>query len=137
MTAPVTLRGEHDAPPLGLIFGTMVLLGSALVTLLHADHLGYTLCVFKLSTGFPCLTCGTTRALARLAHLDVRGALAMNPLTASAALAVLPWGVADLALLPRQRALRVSGRAPGRNPARVAVVALARLTWAYLVAAGR
>ena len=37
-------------------------------------------CPFKLLTGHPCPTCGSTRAVLRLLHFDLLGALALNPL---------------------------------------------------------
>ena len=37
-------------------------------------------CSFKAATGLPCLGCGGTRALARMALGDWRGALQANPL---------------------------------------------------------
>ncbi len=43
-------------------------------------------CMFKAFTGFHCIGCGLTRALHALAHADIAGAFAMNPL----AMLVLP-----------------------------------------------
>jgi Protein of unknown function (DUF2752) len=43
-------------------------------------------CLFRMFTGLHCIGCGLTRALHALAHGDVGGALAMNPL----AVLVLP-----------------------------------------------
>ena len=37
-------------------------------------------CIFKAITGYHCIGCGLTRALHALAHGDIAGAFAMNPL---------------------------------------------------------
>jgi hypothetical protein len=107
------------------------------VGLLHLDHLSVTFCAFKAVTGLPCMTCGTTRTLGRLFHLDLPGAVTMNPLSAAVALALVPWGLMDLVLLPRGRALVLEisrGLAPF---VRVTAVALVFANWAYLIVAGR
>ena len=123
--------------PLGAIFLVCGIVLAAAVGLLHLDRLPITLCAFKAATGLACLSCGTTRAFARLFTLDVPGAVAMNPLAAAVALALVPWGVTDLALLPRHRAIALE-ISPGLAPAvRVAAVATVALNWAYLIAAGR
>jgi len=123
--------------PLGAIFGAIGVVATAAVGVLHLDHLGFPVCLFKLLTGFPCPTCGGTRALGRLFALDVPGAFAMNPLVAAGALLLVPWAVADLVLLTRGRAL---GAEVGPGLAfvlRVAAVGLVLANWAWLVAAGR
>src|SRR3954466_15850326 len=99
------LVARPGATPLGLVFLACAAIIAAGVGLLHLDHLPVAFCAFKAVTGHPCLTCGTTRALGRLARLDVPGAMAMNPMMASAALATVPWGIADLALLRRGSAV--------------------------------
>jgi hypothetical protein len=107
------------------------------VALLRLDRVPATLCVFKGLTGVPCPSCGSTRALARLAALDLAAAFALNPLATAVTVLVGLWAAADLALLPRGLALsaRVS---PGLALAlRGAVLALALANWAWLVAAGR
>ena len=76
--------------PVGLALLGCALVLCVAVRLLDADHWGVTLCVFKLVTGMPCLTCGTTRAMACFAHLDVEGALGMNPLVALLMLILAP-----------------------------------------------
>jgi hypothetical protein len=136
--APRTgLRASAGSLPLGAFFalaaGLLALLGSAL----HLDGLGFPLCVFKASTGIPCLTCGSTRALVRLAHLDPLGAIVMNPLMATALMALVPWGIADAVLALRGRALVLDvGPALGRV-LRWSVVPLLLANWAYLIAVGR
>jgi hypothetical protein len=133
----VRLAARPGATPLGAIFLVCGIVIAAAVGLLHLDRLPVTLCAFKVATGLPCLSCGTTRAFARLFTLDVRGAVAMNPLAAAVALAVVPWGLADLVLAARGRALALE-ISPGLAPAvRVAAVATVALNWAYLIAAGR
>ena len=122
---------------MGALLGGMALLSGAAVKLLGLDRLGFTLCVFKAVSGLPCFTCGSTRALGRLASLDLPGALRMNPLITLAALVLPLWTLADLALLTRRSAL---GLEMSRRTSRVLVilaVCALLLNWAYLVGAGR
>ncbi len=131
------LFARPGATPLGAIFLACGVAIAAAVGLLHLDHLSVTLCAFKAVTGLPCMACGTTRALGRLFHLDLPGAVTMNPLSAAVALALVPWGLVDLVLLPRGRALSLEisrGLAPF---VRVTAVALVFANWAYLIVAGR
>ena len=132
----IRLAAERK-PPLGAIFGAFGASAAAAVALFGLDHLPVSLCGWKLMTGFPCPTCGTTRALACLARFDLAGAFAMNPLASSAACLVAVWAAIDLALLPSRRALAVSlDASPARALRALAVIALAA-NWLYLVAAGR
>ena len=107
------------------------------VGLLNLDRLPLTVCTFKAFTGFACMTCGATRALGLLSRGEVAAALAMNPLATVAMLALVPWALADLALLPRGRAVGLD-LAPGvARVVRVAVVTLVAANWVYLLAVGR
>jgi hypothetical protein len=131
------LVARAGATPLGAIFLACGIAMAAGIGLLHLDALPIAVCAFKAVTGVPCLTCGTTRALARLFTLDLPGAVAMNPLAAAVGLALVPWGAADLLLLARERALALE-ITPGVAPlVRVAAVALVAANWAYLIVAGR
>ncbi|MCX7044544.1 MAG: DUF2752 domain-containing protein [Candidatus Sumerlaeota bacterium] len=64
-------------------------------------------CQFHAITGYPCLTCGSTRALLALARLDVFSAFRYNPLCAiawAAWLLYVPYGlVVSFGNLPRLR----------------------------------
>jgi hypothetical protein len=104
---------------------------------LHLDRLPFTVCYFKAFTGWPCLTCGSTRALGRLFDLDLAGALAMNPLATIGLLALVPWAAADLLLMPAGRALRVELGPALARVARVAVVFAILADWGYLLMVGR
>jgi len=131
------LRARPGAIPVGAILAACALGAITMVTLLHLDRLPFSVCVFKAVTGIPCMTCGTTRALARLARLDLAGALAMNPLATLGTLAVLPWGAADLLLLSRGRALSLELSPAAARVVRIAAVVAVLANWAWLIAAGR
>jgi hypothetical protein len=130
------LRARPGAVPVGAILAACAAVTMVMVIVLHLDRLPFSLCVFKAVTGVPCLTCGTTRALALLARLDLVGALAMNPLVASGSLLLIPWAVADLVLMPARRALALELSPAAARVARVAFVAAVVLNWVWLVAAG-
>jgi hypothetical protein len=121
----------------GALLAACALAAIAIVAVLPLARLPISLCIFKAVTGLPCMTCGTTRAFARLARLDLAGALAMNPLVTLATLTLLPWAAADLALLPRGRVLSLELSPAAARAARIAAVAAVLANWAWLVAAGR
>jgi len=95
------------------------------------------MCVFKATTGYPCMTCGGTRALVRLGHLDVAGSIVMNPMVALAFLVLVPWALADAVLSLRGQALvfDVGPRLGRLLPWLLVPIVLAN--WAYLIAVGR
>jgi hypothetical protein len=123
-------------PPLGVIFAAIGVLGCVAVGLLGLDQLGFPVCFFKLATGLPCPTCGSTRAFGRLFGRDLAGALAVNPLATLLALAVVPWAIADLLLLTRGRSLGLRASPAAARVLRIAVLALVLANWIYLIAAG-
>ena len=131
------LRARPGAVPVGAILAACALGAITMVVLLHLYRLPFSVCIFKAVTGIPCMTCGTTRALARLARLDLAGALAMNPLATLGTLAVLPWGAADLLLLSRGRALSLELSPAAARVVRIAAVVAVLANWAWLIAAGR
>lgn len=136
---PAAVRVEARAGgfPLGLVLGGAGMLGAAVVALLRLDNLGVTFCVLKLVTGIPCPTCGGTRAVGLLAHLDVLGALAMNPLVALGALLAVPWFLADLVLVFQRRSLDVSVSPGVARALRIGAVVVFAANWGYLMLAGR
>ena len=133
----IRLTARSNGLPLGAVFLACGVVAGVAVGLLHLDRLPVSVCVFKAVTGLPGLTCGSTRVLGHLAALDLPGALAMNPLAAVGAVALVFWGGADLALWPKGRAvaLAVSGR--GASVLRGLALVLIVVNWVYLVAAGR
>lgn len=130
----------HAAPgrlPLGAILGAIGLVGAGAVAVLGLHRLPFPVCLFKLATGLPCPTCGSTRAAAHLTHLDVAAAFVMNPLATAGMLLIGAWAVADALLLMRGRALDLQVGPRLGVVLRVGAAAAVALNWAYLIAAGR
>jgi uncharacterized protein DUF2752 len=135
--APARFSAATGAAPLGAIFGAIAAAAVLGIGLLRLDQLPFPVCVFKAVTGWPCLTCGATRAFARLYALDPLGALAMNPLAVATGLALVPWALADLALLPTGRALTLELSPSAGRWTRALAVTLAVANWLYLAVVGR
>jgi Protein of unknown function (DUF2752) len=133
----IRFEARRDAFPLGAVFLAIGSLAGSAVGLLHLDRLPLPLCAFKALTGLPCMTCGTTRALGRLFVHDIAGALSMNPLATLAAFAIALWGLTDLLLLSRGRALGVAMDPGTARVVRVLAVLAILVNWGYLVYAGR
>lgn len=130
-------RAVRGAFPVGAVLGLAAALAASGVLLLGTYRLSFIVCYFKLITGFPCLTCGGTRAAVRLLRLDPAGALAMNPLVTVAGFLLAAWAAADLVLLTRRRALRVALPPRAARLLRILVPLAVVANWAYLVAVGR
>jgi len=129
-------RVERGTPLMALFGGVALVLG-AVASLIHLDAWGVPLCVFKATTGYPCMTCGGTRAIVRLAHLDVAGALTMNPMVGLALLLLVPWALADAALALRGQALVLDLGPRLRRLLPWILVPVVLVNWAYLIAVGR
>jgi hypothetical protein len=131
------LRAATGSLPVAAFFAAAAAVLALAGSSFHLDGLGIPLCVFKATTGVPCVTCGGTRALVALGSLDVVAAFAMNPLVALLLVTLVPWGIADAILALRGRALVLDiGPAVGRA-LRWAIVPVLLANWAYLIAVGR
>jgi hypothetical protein len=72
-----------------------------LFTTYYSEGGQISVCMIKNATGYPCPSCGTTRAVQALYKGDLKGSVAFNPfgIIASMALLILPiWVGFDLAI---------------------------------------
>ncbi len=131
------LRVRAGATPLGAILGVLAAAGLVVTRFLDPERLGVTICMMKATTGLPCPTCGGTRALHHLAHLDLARAWTMNPLVTLGLLAVVPWALADSWLMRGGRALELQADTRGARRIALAAGAALLVNWFYLLGAGR
>ena len=101
-----------------------------------AIGLGAPRCPFLTVTGFPCLTCGATRATIAFLHGNFLEAFSWNPLAFLALCGVVAFDIyAGVVLVGRGPRLRmVDWTRTEKNAVRIAVVCLLLLNWLYLLA---
>jgi hypothetical protein len=119
---------------LAFLWGGAALVCAAVAPWASAFAQGLPQCPFHLVTGFPCATCGGTRALLALGRFDVGAAFSWNPLVAGAGILFVISGVVALG------AAFAGGEVRAPRPTRLLRAALAAAiaaNWAFLVAVGR
>lgn len=136
MSMTLGIERRERGPAALAVGAVLLLLAGPIVAWFHLDHLRFNVCTFKAITGIPCMTCGTTRSLGRLAVLDVAGAFRINPLASLALIVVLVFGLADLLLLPSGRTVRLRTSAGEWRLFLVVGTLLLFVNWAYLIATG-
>ncbi|HHQ47619.1 MAG TPA: DUF2752 domain-containing protein [Acidobacteria bacterium] len=93
-------------------------------------------CAFHRLTGYPCPTCGTTRAALALLHGHILQAIVYNPLMAVLGCAFVAGGIlAPLWALAGLPLPVVPSNA--WKPLRIAALLAILVNWAYLLLAGR
>lgn len=129
---------QKGAVPVGAILAASSALGAVIIRILRFDQVPFTLCTFRAITGIPCMSCGSTRALARLAAFDLAAAFRIQPLFTVLMLGVMAFGIADLAVfLVRRRVLSVQWTRRSVKWLSIVVVVLVMANWIYLIYAAR
>jgi uncharacterized protein DUF2752 len=100
-----------------------------------ALRLPWPVCWFHQLTGYPCATCGATRAAIAFFHGDVVRSWHWNPLAflAYSGIAIFD-AYAFVVLVTRSRRLRASFSSVEKKILRIALIALLAVNWAYLLA---
>lgn len=118
-----------------LVWGTLVV---AVLAISRITGNEVSTCTFRRVTGYPCATCGGTRAAERLLRGDLFGAIAFNPLATFIVIAtplLLLWWIAvptpppPPATTPRKRRVPVWA-------AVLIVVGVVGANWAYVLSRG-
>ncbi|MFC2146728.1 DUF2752 domain-containing protein [Acidobacteriota bacterium] len=93
-------------------------------------------CVFKVITGCPCPTCGSTRILSGLIELDILSAFRWNPLLFLGGIAFIAWGFYGFYMFFSGEKIQVTLTKKEGLFLRLGLITLFILNWIYLVAAG-
>jgi hypothetical protein len=95
-------------------------------------------CMLRQTTGWPCLGCGLTRVADRVAHFNIPGALAANPLGTVAALLFALMAVATVLHLIFALPIPQVELTPREwTRVRIALSVLVVLNYSYVVVATR
>src|SRR5437868_11645189 len=99
-----------------------------------AVGLPWPICWFRALTGYPCSTCGATRAAVALFHGQFSGAWRWNPLAFAVYCGIALFDAYALCVvLMRHRRLRLSFSALEKIILRATLIVLLVLNWAYLL----
>lgn len=92
-------------------------------------------CNFRRLTGWPCGSCGFTRAFLRVVHLDLAGAVRVSPFGTALCLAAVLYGTVAIAtwLFPSLPRPTIDASARERRAASIALLAGFVANWAYLL----
>ena len=130
------VRGQSPfpIPRAALLAGALLIALGIVAAALPGIENGPVACPFRAVTGFPCPTCGLTRAAHSLMRGDFDGALAVNPFDTIFLLVAVPlfaglW-VANLA---GGFAVRISMSSAERRVAWALLAAVALANWAYVL----
>ncbi len=93
-------------------------------------------CLFHSLTGLPCLTCGSTRAVAQFLHGHFGASLLLNPLAFLFLCGLVVFDLYALAVLvTRAPRLRINLSPAENNSARATAVLLIAGNWLFLLTA--
>jgi len=117
----------------GIIYGTIALLALIAASVLPVQKI-LPPCPFRVVTGIPCPSCGSTRSLVHLAHGDIAGSLILNPLFSLAMITALFLFFACSVRLPfnRSRITLTHTRREG-TVLRAGMAGIFLANWSYLI----
>ena len=120
--------------PLGFVFGLASTVALAGFYFVMSMSPGFGVeCAFKKWTGYPCPTCGGTRAVSALARGRLGEALAWNPLVFAGLLALAAWALLSLCVeVVGRREMEVELTRLEKWLARALALLLVLGGWAYL-----
>jgi hypothetical protein len=121
-----------------LLWTAVAATSGALAWAAFAAHAPLPACAVKTLTGWPCLTCGGTRAIAALLAFDVMAAARLNPLVTFVVAAWTAYAIYGVgAMAGAWSRLRVELDAREGRALRACAVLGALATWAFLIVDGR
>ncbi len=93
-------------------------------------------CIFKLITGCPCPTCGSSRIVSSLINLDILAAFYWNPLLLLGGMAFIAWGFYGFYMLFSGKKIQVTLTKKEDLYLRLGLITLFILNWIYLAVSG-
>jgi len=132
-------KPSRENSDLEIVAVSIAALAVAVAVALNFVDMPLPACNFHRLTGYPCPSCGGTRACLLLSRLDVLGAARMNPLAAVLGIAGGLWALYSIAVLAfRLRRIRLGFSSnTERRIFWITAVLVALANWAYLIAVGR
>ena len=126
-------KGELNLP---LVYFLVSVAGVFFVYILYLfNRLPYLPCVFKVITGYPCPTCGSTRIVSSLIELDILSAFRWNPLLFLGGITFITWVFYGFYMFFSGKKIQVTLTKKEGLFLRLGFITLFILNWIYLAAA--
>lgn len=135
MNVDVQPRSPGDFPVGALLMVPLFVLPIG-AWLVQQHWLVFGTCGMKIIFGIPCFTCGATRATIHLLDGNVSTALAFQPLIILVYGILALWGTVSFVSFAADRKVELSLSDLENTIAKVLLLTLPFLNWAYLIAAG-
>lgn len=127
-------KGELNLP---LVYLLVASAGVFFVYILYLfNRLPYLPCVFKVITGYPCPTCGSTRIVSSLIELDILSAFHWNPLLFLGGIIFITWVFYGLYMFFSGEKIKVTLTKKEGLFLRLGLITSFIFNWIYLAIAG-
>ena len=132
-------KPSRENSDLEIIAVSIAALAAAVAVALNFVNVPMPVCNFHRLTGYPCPSCGGTRACLLFSRMDVFGAIAMNPLVGVLGIVGGLWALYSIIVLTfRLQRIRLNFSSHiERRTFWIAITLTALANWAYLIAVGR
>jgi hypothetical protein len=129
----IVLEKRRPLSPVHIAWGVIVIVAILLVRAFSNFMPLIPPCIFRLVTGFPCLTCGGTHCIIALSNFDIGASFLYNPLIMLTLIGLILFSLLIFAGIIFQRRLAITLSCLEKRGLRISAILLVAANWVYLI----